>query len=78
MRKSSRKDNIPSNVVLISLIIFYDLNNLRIIFYLSDFTLVNVSIKAGAGLPAAKVLCGDVGVAGEGGGGAVVGCLRWV
>ena len=35
----------------------------------------DISIEASAGLPAAKVLCGDVGVAGEGGRGAEVGWL---
>ena len=37
----------------------------------------DVGIEASAGLPAAKLLCGDVGVAGEGGGGAVVAEKIW-
>ena len=44
---------------------------------LQIFGMLHISIEASAGLPAAKLLCGDVGVAGEGGGGAAVAEKIW-
>ena len=76
----SIKDNVPSIVVLVFLILIYHAPYLWIINRLCILSVQDISIYASAGLPAAKVLCGDVGVAGVASRawGAVVGCLGWV
>ena len=62
------------------MVLLYNLEDLRIIHCLGILSVEDISIEASAGLPAAKVLCGDVGVAGVASRawGAVVGCLGWV